>query len=78
MDLSGTTLIKRPVEEVYDYVMDVSNDANWRTGVSESGWEDVETIEPGTVGYTMAGEAKALWRIIAFSSRSRMPPSKTS
>jgi uncharacterized membrane protein len=67
MEMSGTTVIKRPVEEVFDYVMDVSNDVNWRTGIDETAWQDVKSSDPGTVGYTIAGGTKAVWRIIEFT-----------
>lgn len=67
MDLSGTTFIRRPVDVVYDYVMDLSHDSSWRTGVAESGLRPSVTLGPGAVGYTRAGKADVEWRVSAFS-----------
>ena len=66
MEMSGTTLINRPAETVYAYVMDVSNDANWRTGVDESGWQTGESTAVGAVGYTLAGKSKVEWRVVSY------------
>ena len=66
MEMSGTIVINRPVETVYAYVMEVSNDANWRTGVDESGWLPGESIEPGALGYTLVGKNRVEWRVISF------------
>lgn len=32
MEANGTTIINRPVVTVYDYVINLANDANWRIG----------------------------------------------
>lgn len=32
INISQSTIINRPVEEVFAYVMDVSNDVHWQTG----------------------------------------------
>ena len=63
MDLSATTMIQRPVETVYDYVMDLANDANWRTGLDESGWREGEILGVGAVGYSRAGDREIEWRV---------------
>lgn len=68
MEMSGTTVIGRPTDAVFAYVIDVSNDANWRTGVTESGLRSGEDFEPGTIGYTRAGEAEAEWRITSYAA----------
>ena len=67
MEMNGTTVIRRPSDAVYAYVMDVSNDANWRTGVDESRLTSEEPVTIGTEGYTIAGNAKAVWRVISYS-----------
>ena len=67
MEMSGTTLIRRPPEFVYDYVMDVAHDANWRTGIDESGWQSDEPLGPGALGYTLAGDQKVEWRVLAYT-----------
>jgi hypothetical protein len=66
MDLSGTTLIKQPVETVFAYVIDVSNDVHWRYGVTASGLHETETLGPGVVGYTRAGDQEVEWRVISY------------
>ena len=37
LDLSATTMIHAPVDEVYGYVSDPANDVNWRTSVTDIG-----------------------------------------
>jgi uncharacterized membrane protein len=63
MEMNGTTIIRRPIEAVYVYVMDVANDADWRTGLDESGWRSDESISVGAVGYSRAGDQEIEWRI---------------
>jgi hypothetical protein len=67
MKMNGTTVINRPVDTVFDYVIDVSNDANWRTGVDESGWESGENLGLGAIGYTLAGNMKVRWRVVSYT-----------
>ena len=65
MSLSATTVIGQPVETVWDYVMDVSNDVNWRSGLDESGWrEEGQSTEVGSIGYTRANNQEMEWRIV--------------
>jgi uncharacterized membrane protein len=66
MGMNGMTVIDRPVDVVYDYVMDVSNDANWRTGVEESGWQSDHSLSVGAIGYTLAGNQRAEWRVVSY------------
>ena len=67
MEMNGTTVINRPMDAVFAYVIDLSNDANWRTGVDESGWQSGETIGPGAIGYTLAGNMKTEWRVTSYT-----------
>ena len=67
MEMNGTTLIARPVRTVEAYVNDVSNDVNWRTGVTEAGIRSGQPIGVGTVGYARAGDAEAEYRIISYN-----------
>ena len=68
MEMNGTTVINQPVDTVFAYVIDVSNDANWRTGVDESGLvSEGENIGPGVLGYNLAGNIKAEWRVTSFT-----------
>lgn len=66
MELNGTVFIARPANEVYGYVMDVSNDKNWREGVDESGFRSGDSFSSGSIGYTRVGNAEVEWKIISF------------
>ena len=66
MEMNGTTVIARPVDVVWDYVIDTAHDADWRTGVDESGLQSVEPVGPGTLGYTLAGNQRAEWRVKSY------------
>jgi uncharacterized membrane protein len=65
MELNGTVFIARPASEVYRYVMDVSNDKNWREGVDESGFRSGGSFSPGSIGYTRAGNVEVEWKILS-------------
>ena len=67
MEVSATTFIRRPASVVFDYVVDPSNDANWRTGVDESGLQTEDPVEPGVMGYTRVGDARVEWRIVSYT-----------
>jgi hypothetical protein len=47
MEMNGTTLINRPVDIVFAYVNDVTNDIHWRNGVDGSGLRLGETLGVG-------------------------------
>ena len=66
MEMNGTTITDRPVEVVSEYVMDLSNDADWRTGVDESGWQSEDSLIVGAIGYTLAGNQRAEWRVVSY------------
>ncbi len=68
MEMNGTTIINRPVDIVFAYVSDVSNDAHWRTGITESGWRSGEPTEPGAIGYSRAGKMEVEWRMVSYSA----------
>ncbi len=51
MSQSATILINRPAAEVFDYVMEVSHDAQWRTGVVEAAYTSDGPIGVGTTGF---------------------------
>lgn len=67
MEINGTTLIARTVDEVSAYVLDVSNDANWRHGVDESGFRSGDSFSPGSIGYTRVGDVEAEWKVLSSS-----------
>jgi hypothetical protein len=65
MEMNGKTLIARPVDVVSAYVMDVSNDANWRYGVDESGYRSGDSFSPGSIGYTRVGDMEVEWKVLS-------------
>ena len=65
MDLSATTTIHVPAEEVYGYVADAANDVNWRTGVEESGLTTDPPLALGSEGYVKVGNQVARWKVTA-------------
>jgi uncharacterized membrane protein len=72
MELNGTTIIKRPVDVVFAYVSDVSNDATWRASVDESGWRSTEPMAPGSIGYTRAGSQEIEWKVLTVIPNERI------
>ena len=54
MDLSATIVINRSIDDVYDYVMEVSHDVEWRTGVVEAGFTSDPPLGVGTTGFDRA------------------------
>lgn len=60
MEMNGTTITRRPVETVFDYVIDLAYDANWRTGLDESGLREGESLGAGAVGYSLSTELAGL------------------
>lgn len=65
MDMSATTLIRRSPEDVLEYVTDVARDANWRTGITDSGLRSEGPVGVGSVGYSGGRSFVAVWRITA-------------
>ncbi len=45
MNMDGTTIIHKPVDEVFAYVSDLSNDIYWLNGVDESGLRSGNPID---------------------------------
>jgi hypothetical protein len=72
MRIDGTTVIRRPVEVVFEYVSDVSNDRNWRTGLDESRIADGATVKVGTVGTSRAGDTEVKWRVDVYEPAHRI------
>jgi hypothetical protein len=56
MEMNGTTVIGRPVDTVFAYVNDVTNDVHWRTGITESGLHSGQSLGPGSIGYARVGD----------------------
>ncbi|MGI9584109.1 MAG: SRPBCC family protein [Acidimicrobiia bacterium] len=51
MNISATVTINRPAQDVYDFVMDVPHDAQWRTGVVEASFTSDGPVGVGTTGF---------------------------
>jgi hypothetical protein len=66
MEMNGTTVINRPVETVFAYVNDVSNDVHWRNRVTASGLRSGESLSPGVIGYSRVGEEDFEWRVVEY------------
>jgi hypothetical protein len=68
MEMNGMTVIGRPVDTVFAYVNNVSNDVNWRHGVDESGYRSGDSFNPGSIGYTRAGDVEIEWRVVSYTA----------
>lgn len=70
MDSSATIVINRPAAEVFDYVMEVPHDAEWRTGVVEAAFTSDEAIGVGTTGFDRVEangrEMVAIWTVFEY------------
>jgi hypothetical protein len=72
MEMNGTTLVARPAGEVAAYLWDVSNDANWRYGVNESGFRSGDSFTPGSIGYTRVGDVEVEWKVLSSTPVERL------
>lgn len=66
MEMNATTVINRPVETVFAYVIDFSNDVHWRNGAPESGLRSNQPLGVGSVGYTRVGDVEAEWHLVSY------------
>ena len=70
MEVKETIFIRRPVEDVFDFVSDPSNDTAWRSGVAECVVQSLGPIGVGTTGYRrerfMGREVELEWRITEY------------
>jgi len=48
---SATIVIDRPPAEVFEYVMEVSHDAEWRTNIVEAAYTSDSPLGVGTTGF---------------------------
>ena len=67
MEMNGTPIIQLSIEEVADYVLNVTNDAYWRYGVDESGFRSGNSLSPGSIGFTRVGNVEVEWKILSFN-----------
>lgn len=67
MNASVQIHIARSPADVFAYVMQVSNDANWRTGVVEAGFTTEPPVRVGSEGFDRVDAngrtAEARWRV---------------
>jgi hypothetical protein len=66
MEMNGTIIIGQPVDTVFAYVNDVSNDVHWRNGVTDSGLRSGESLGVGAIGYTVAGDLEVEWQVVSY------------
>jgi uncharacterized membrane protein len=66
MEMSATIMIDRPVDAVFDYVMNLENDVHWRYGLTKSALRDGESLGVGALGYTVAGDREVDWRVVTY------------
>ena len=66
MEMNGITVIDRPVETVFAYVNDVSNDVHWRTGITGSGLRSDQSLGLGSIGYPRVGDEEFEWRVVSY------------
>ena len=66
MEVRGTVDIGRPVADVFGYIMDVSNNPKWETGVLEMEWTSEPPIRVGSTGRrveSQMGRDEGTWEI---------------
>ena len=68
MKMDATTTIARPVETIWAYVGDATNDVHWRTGITESGLYSDGPLGVGSIGYARVGDAEAKWKVISYTA----------
>ena len=70
MNISATVDIGRPPREVFDYVMEVPHDSQWRTGVTEAAFTSEPPLGVGTTGFDRVEgngrEMVATWTVIEY------------
>jgi hypothetical protein len=67
MSMNGVTIIRCSVEQVSGYVLDVSNDKEWRYSITESGFRNGNATTPGSIGYSRVGKVEIEWKIRSFT-----------
>ena len=72
MEMNGTTIIGRPIDTVFAYVNDVSNDVHWRTGITGSGLRSDQSLGPESIGYSRVGDEEFEWRVISYIAGERV------
>ena len=75
MNISATTVVNRPATEVFEFVMEVPHDAQWRTGVVEAAFTSGNPLGVGTTGFDRVEangrEMVAGWTVFDFAEGQR-------
>jgi hypothetical protein len=70
MDQSATIVIERSPGEVFDYVMQVSHDAEWRTNIVEAAFTSDPPLGVGTTGFDRVSangrDMIAAWKTVQY------------
>jgi hypothetical protein len=70
MDQSATIVIERSPGEVFDYVMQVSHDAEWRTNIVEASFTSDPPLGVGTTGFDRVSangrDMIAAWKTVQY------------
>jgi len=63
-DIESSIWIARPPEDIWNYLVDVSNDAHWRDGVTDARWDSGPPHGVGSTGVHVGEGTDAMtWRI---------------
>ena len=64
-DLESSIWIARPPEEIWNFIMDLSHDVQWRTGVTEAKWVSDPPHGVGSTGLHIVEDVgEAPWKVI--------------
>ena len=72
MDVSATTTIGRSPRDVWEYLSDVTNDVNWRTGIVDSGLRSEGPVGLDSVGYAGTGKFETVYRVTTWEPYERV------
>lgn len=72
MNITATIDIARPAAEVFDFVMEVAHDSQWRSGVVEAGFTSDGPLGVGTSGFDRVSangrEMVATWTVFEYEA----------
>ena len=68
-DIESSIWIGRPPQDIWDYIVDVSNDAHWRDGVNSAKWISDPPHGVGSTGlHIIEGIGDYPWKATAFEA----------
>jgi len=63
-DLESSIWIARPPQEIWNYLVDVSNDEHWRDGVTDAQWDSGPPHGVGSTGLHVGEDTDVMtWRV---------------